>query len=92
MVIIDTSVIIDHLRRGGISLLVKIEKQHPGETLAISAVTVQELYEGKSVEDDLKEKSMLAVLAGLKILPYTYSVAKEAGTINRKLKNPVDEL
>lgn len=88
---IDTSVIIDHLRRdGGSSALVKTEKQYPGETLAISTVTIQELYEGKSVEDERKEKTMLAVLAGLKVLPYTYGIAKAAGSINRQLQHPIE--
>lgn len=91
MVVVDTSVIIDHLRRSvGVSVLAKIERQRFGETLAVSSVTIQELYEGRSVADERKEKEMLAVLTGFKILPYTYNIAKTAGVINRKLKSPVD--
>ena len=91
MVVIDTSLIIDHLRqKPENSQLVKLEARFADERLAISLVTVQELYEGRSVGDKDKEREMVSVLAGLEILPYSYEVAKSAGKLNRNLSRPLD--
>lgn len=92
MVILDTNVIIDHLRLSGKaeSTLEKIAKKHPKETLAISMVTVQELYEGKSTRDEEKEKALLATISPLKILSYTFEVAQKAGELARDLDRPIE--
>lgn len=83
---VDTNIIIDHLRRGvRESALVKLEAKIPDEKLVISIVTIQELYEGRSVEDADDEKDMLATLVGLEILPFGYEEAKRAGELNRHL-------
>ena len=86
MVVVDTNIIIDHLRRGvRKSALVKLEAKMPDEKLLISMITIQELYEGRSVDDAGAEKDMLATLAGLEILPFGYEEAKRAGELNRYL-------
>lgn len=91
MVILDTSIIIDHLRQEGQrSKLDKIREQFPKEQLAVSVISVQELYEGQSTRDDNREKAMLGLLAALKILPYTFEVAQKAGQLVRNLKFPVE--
>lgn len=92
MVILDTNVIIDHLRRSKTeeSHLVKIVRERPKETLAVSVISVQELYEGKSTQDEEKEQFLLATIAPLKILSYTYATAKLAGKIARDLKRPIE--
>ena len=62
MVILDTNIIVDHLRlREGNedSQLIAIVKKNPKESLAISMITVQELYEGKSTKDSQKEQFLL---------------------------------
>lgn len=50
MVILDTNIVIDHLRqpKGRKSTLTKLAQETPKEILAISTITVQELYEGQS--------------------------------------------
>lgn len=85
MVILDTSVIIDHLRHPGVgeTLLMGVVREVAKESLAISMITVQELYEGKSTQNKQKEEYFLATIAPLKILPYTYEVAQLAGEIAR---------
>ena len=85
MVILDTNIIIDHLRRKrkSKSFLEEIAAVKPKETLAISIVCIQELYEGNSTRDEEKEKNLLAAISPLKILPYTYEIAKLAGKIVR---------
>lgn len=85
MVILDTSVIIDHLGQPGVgeTLLMGVVREVAKESLAISMITVQELYEGKSTKNKQKEEYFLATIAPLKILPYTYEVAQLAGEIAR---------
>lgn len=87
MVILDTNVIIDHLRQPKIrqSSLLKIVRQQPKATLAISVISVQELYEGKSTQYEEKEQFLLATIAPLIMIPYTYEVAQRAGIIARDL-------
>ncbi|MBP8591512.1 PIN domain-containing protein [Candidatus Shapirobacteria bacterium] len=91
MVILDTSIIIDHLRQTrGESRLMRLVKKMPKESLAISMVSIQELYEGKSTKNKNKEQLLLATIAPLKILPYSYEIAKLAGEIARDLKRPIE--
>lgn len=91
MVILDTSVVIDHLRRPPKqSYLYKLRKRILKETFALSIVSVQELYEGQSTKVEQKEQTMLATIGPLKIVSYTYDVAQLAGEIARDLRRPID--
>lgn len=93
MVILDTNIIIDHLRleqKQKSSQLMKIAKQKQKEVLALSLISVQELYEGRSTQDSQKEQYLLATISPLKILPYTYEVAQLAGEIARDLNRPIE--
>jgi len=91
MVILDTSVIIDHLRRPAEeSVLVKLYKKSTDQIFGISVVSVQELYEGKSTKDATKESQLLSVLGLLEVLPYNLEVAKLAGEIARDAKRPIE--
>lgn len=92
MVIIDTSVIIDHLRSAGNSqttVLIKLAETYPKEALAISIITVQELYEGKSTLSKQKEQQLLATISPLKVIPLTFEVAKRAGELARDLTKDI---
>lgn len=90
MVILDTSIIIDHIRqRKEESRLFSLAKEFPND-LAISLITVQELYEGKSTRELKKEQELLDILNGLTILQYDYVIAKKAGEIARDLKTPME--
>lgn len=94
MVILDTNIIIDHLRqyarKGAYSLLVKLSQENPKETLALSILSIQELYEGRSTRSDTKEAILLATISPLKILPYTYEIAQLAGIIARDREKPME--
>lgn len=90
MVILDTCIIIDHLRKKTLSKLIAIAKTLPKEQLAISLITIQELYEGQSTLLPEKEKDLLATISPLKILPYTYEIAKLAGKIARDLPHNIE--
>lgn len=58
--------------------------------MAISVISIQELYEGKSTREKDKEEHLLATIAPLKILPYNYEVAQLAGEIARDLDYPIE--
>ena len=92
MVILDTNIIIDHLRQKDSkdSYLMNIVKDYPNETLAISIISIQELYEGKSTQDKKKEQFLVDTLKPLEILAYTEDIAKLAGTLARDLARPIE--
>ena len=93
MVILDTNIIIDHLclqKKGQDSELMKIARLKSKEVLALSMISVQELYEGQSTKDENMEQYLLATISPLKILPYTYEVAQLAGEIARDLEFPIE--
>lgn len=93
MIVLDTNIIIDHLRQHhakGDSRLMQAARHHPKETLALSMVSLQELYEGRSTRDSHKEQYLLATISPLKLLPYNYEVAKLAGEIARDLSRPIE--
>jgi len=90
MVVLDTSIIIDHLRQPPEkSKLIKMFKIS-SEDCGLSLVSVQELYEGESTKKDEEERYLLSTLTQIEILPYTYDVAKLAGQIARDLGRPID--
>ncbi len=91
MVVLDTSVIVDHLRRPAEeSILIKLLESNINQTFAISVVSIQELYEGESTKNEVKENHLLSTLSSLEILPYNTEVAKIAGKIARDLPNSID--
>ena len=61
MVILDTNVIIDHLRqeKGQETLLKRLIRNNLQEDLAISIISIQELYRGQSTKDSEKENNIL---------------------------------
>lgn len=92
MVILDTNIIIDHLRQSPdkVSFLRKVSNKISKENLSISVISIQELYEGQSTKKENKEKYLLATISPLKILPYTYEIAKLAGEIAREYKGNIE--
>lgn len=90
--ILDTNIIIDHLRTPTprASLLQKLAKKLPREELALSVISVQELYEDQSTRSSQKEQALLATITPLKILSYTYEIAEMAGIIARDLIKPIE--
>lgn len=91
MVILDTNIIIDHLRQRRIcpSALMRLVSAMPGEELAISTITVQELYTGRSSRDPKAEEYLLATIMPLTILPYVYEIARQAGELARDSAQPL---
>lgn len=91
MVIIDTNIIIDHLRRSPEeSKLIKIIESFPEERMALSVISIQELYEGRSTRNAEAEKNLLTTLTKMEVLSYTYEIASLAGRLARDLSRPIE--
>ena len=92
MVILDTNIIIDHLRSSAArhTALMKLVQKFPKVSLGLSLVSVQELYEGKSTLVSENEKNLLATISPLKLFPYTYETAKLAGQLARDINRPIE--
>lgn len=88
MVIIDTNIVIDYLRRRDKSLYEGLFEQEK-ETIGISLITVQELFAGQSINDTKEEEFLTTLFSVLKILPYTYETAQLAGEILRDAVDPI---
>ena len=91
MVVLDTNIIIDHLRqRPGVdTLLKKVVRDQSDKNLALSVLSIQELYEGKSTREHPIEQLLSATIASLRILPYTFETAQHAGELARDLGRPI---
>jgi len=92
VVVIDTNVIIDHLRQKGSSdsLLSKLFEQIELNEAVISFITIQELFAGQSTTNKEIEEWILRIISPYQILPYTFEIAKLAGEIDRDSKNQID--
>lgn len=87
MVVLDTSIVIDHLRRPSLpSIFSRLPTMYPDQTFSISIISVQELFTGKSTRRDKEKEALLIILGNLKILPYTHEIARAAGQIQRDVK------
>lgn len=92
MVILDTNIIIDHLRQSKKkkTILTSMVEKFSREALAISIVSIQELFEGQSTKNKEKEDDLLETISSLKLIPYNFEVAKMAGEIARDLKRSLN--
>ncbi|HEX9722632.1 MAG TPA: type II toxin-antitoxin system VapC family toxin [Candidatus Paceibacterota bacterium] len=92
MVVLDTNIIIDHIRQSfeKDTIFQSLIKTTQEGSIAISLITIQELYEGKSTRDKEAEAYILKTISGLQIFPYTFEVAKKAGEIARDLGRSIE--
>lgn len=82
-ILIDTSIIIDHLRKKNKnkSRLFKIINNH---NLFVSTVTIYELFAGAA--DEQKKKDIHDFTALVEIIPFTYEIAEQAGALYLSLR------
>ena len=87
MVIVDTSIIIDHLRQTSpdATLLEKLFATEGEGSIAVSTISVQELYAGKSTLDPVKEGHLTKLLSKLVLIPYSLETAQLAGKLARDM-------
>ncbi len=90
-VLLDSSIIIDHLRKKdkSKSILYRITNKFE---LFISSITVFELYAGAI--DELKQKDIEIILNYINVIPFDLETAKKSGAIYiyLKKKNKVIEI
>lgn len=84
-IIVDTSVIVDHIRAdvGVYPSLIALARKGSVK-LYIPTVVVLELWKGRSMGDKNIEKSVDKLLQAVTILPLSRQLAKEAGCLMRK--------
>lgn len=88
MVVLDTDIIIDYIRQPGNknTNLGKLLNSVSIQDLAISVITIQELYVGESSREVEKENFPLSLINKLILLPYEHKTAKIAGEIMRDIR------
>ena len=92
MVIVDTSIVIDHLRQidqNKDTILIELSKGFSKVEIGVSVLSVQELYTGSSTKDQNKENYLKMTITPMKVIQYTYEVAVLAGKIVRDTKTTV---
>ena len=89
MVVCDSNILIDFVRQKGrgLTFLEKITEKEGRKNLAISILTVQELFAGKSVSELAVKQNLTQLISSFDVYPYTYEVAQLGGEIARN--NPV---
>ena len=90
MVVIDTSVLIDHIRQKGKNSIFDRFAKDSQDKFAISLLSVQELYEGKSTRHEEIESEIISLINSLEVLSYEFENAKLAGEIARDLGRSID--
>lgn len=81
-VLLDTSVLIDFLRRGGGKMTWFYELAKASDRLVISAMTQAELYSGKRIwKSKVAMRELTDLLSGIEVLPLSGSVSKLAGKL-----------
>lgn len=81
-IIVDTDILIDYFRTNKGGLVNLLDKQLQGKLeMAISSVTVYELFSGKSSKET---KSVISgLISKFKIIPMDEKIAEFAGELNR---------
>jgi len=91
MVILDTNIIIDHLRSGSSkSALSKLTQTLNLHELALSTISLQELYEGQSTKNKHKEADLFTLITPIQIIDYSSDIAILAGKIARDHAQPIE--
>lgn len=82
--VVDTSVLIDHLRGGKYSVVIfdRIEKQ--SAELLIPTIVIFELFSGKSAQDKLIMAEITELIHDFKRIDLSEEIAILAGELNRK--------
>lgn len=91
MVVFDTSLIIDYLRRkkGEKTPFEKIIEKLKRNELSVPVLSLQELYQGKSMDKEGEEIRIQKILLPFNVLAYSVEIAKKAGKIVRDSNNSV---
>lgn len=85
VIIIDTNVIIDHLRQKSkpATIYKNIVEKYEYFNLAISTITIQELFIGQSTKENRDLQKLTNTIKPLKLLALTPRIARLAGELMR---------
>ena len=89
MVILDTNILIDHLRQQNIKLTLyqKLLKKYSRKSLGISTISLQELFIGQSTRSTKFKKEILLSVSGIKVFSHNKAIAQLAGEFMRDSEN-----
>ena len=89
MVILDTNILIDHLRQQNIKLTLyqKLLKKYSRKSLGISTISLQELFIGQSTRSIKFKKEILLSVSGIKVFSHNKAIAQLAGEFMRDSEN-----
>lgn len=92
--LLDTSVLIDHLRGYEPATIFLETVLNSGVPAAVSTITEMELYAGKSMDLPDMEQSVISLLTLFKVIPVNSSIARQAGSLLRSYRHqgltPID--
>jgi len=81
-IIVDTSVIVDYLRRSDKERSFFVSLLNQERDLCASIVTHTEVYSGKSVWERKEMRGVIAdIFSGIIILPYDFAISEQAGRL-----------
>ncbi|PIR60904.1 MAG: hypothetical protein COU67_00400 [Candidatus Pacebacteria bacterium CG10_big_fil_rev_8_21_14_0_10_44_54] len=86
MVVLDTNIIIDHLRLQEAAQQSELEyltSKYPDAKLGLSVISIQELFEGKSTKNARKLAALYKIIKPLLVLECDTKIAKRAGELAR---------
>ena len=87
-VVVDTSILIDHLRQKSDKFIRLTELQDEGKIkILIPHIVVTELFVGKSTKKKKIEKSLDKFLSGFELMKMSYRSSKKAGELIREYPN-----
>jgi predicted nucleic acid-binding protein len=93
-VIVDTSILIDHLKKRSSGFITLVEKQFSGEIdIYIPFIAIVELFAGEDARQKKARDSMLTTIKGENLIGLTLTSTQIAGELIRKYKqipDPVD--
>lgn len=88
VILLDTNIIIDHLRQKAVrpTLHKQLVSQYRYPLLAVSTITIQELYIGQSTKNSQDHKKLAQTIEPLKAYSLTSTIAHLAGELMRDSK------
>ncbi len=88
-IVVDTSVLIDHLR-GGSYLTALLKSVDNKTSFFISSIVIFELFSGKSTENKDAAAKVYRLISSFEIIEVTPSIATRAGELYRDVDNSLD--
>lgn len=89
-IVVDTSILIDHLRRGEVSKRIFDQLAQEKASLYIPTIVMYELYSGKSTRVSSVQEEIQYLLGDIKRIELSEEIARTAGELLRDSKKRID--